>query len=326
MTLTRFGLQLPSFAFDSVADSDLFDTICAIATTAERSGFDSLWVMDHFHQIPTIGPAEEPMLEAYTLLAGLAARTRTARLGTLVTGVTYRNPALLAKTVTTLDVVSSGRAILGIGAAWFESEHLAYGYRFPPVGERMDRLEDAVRICRAMFTDHSGSRGTTFTGSRHHTASALNLPLPVTAGGPPILVGGGGERRTLKITARYADACNIFGDPPAIAQKLSVLHAHCDRAGRDPSEISNTRLGSLIIADTTSDAERIGAEMRAKRNMSMEKYRGYVVAGDRDSVLEQIAALFDAGLDGLIFNFADPTDLAGIAETGALLTDNFGSR
>ena len=223
-----------------------------------------------------------------------------------MTGVTYRNPALLAKSITTLDIVSGGRAVLGIGAAWFEAEHVAYGYEFPPVGERMHRLEDAVQICRAMF----GGGPATVSGKRHRIHEALNRPRPITPGGPPILVGGGGEQRTLAIAARYADACNIFGDPAGVRHKLDVLEAHCERADRDPAEISKTRLGALVMADTAADATRLGAEMRSRRNMSMDKYSGYAIEGDRDGVCEQVAALFDAGLDGLIFNMHDSTDSA----------------
>lgn len=320
--LTRFGFNIPSFTYPGIDDADLFNAVCAAATTATNSGFDSLWVMDHFHQIPPMGSDHEPMLEPYTLLAALAPWTRTARLGALVTGVTYRNPALLAKTVTTLDIVSGGRAVLGIGAAWFEAEHIAYGYEFPPVGERMDRLEDAVRICRAMFDGGPAN----LSGARHRVAGAMNRPRPLTSGGPPILVGGGGERRTLAIAARHADACNIFGDPAGVRHKLDVLEAHCEKAGRDPAEISKTRLGALVMADTADDAARLGAELRETRNMSMEKYRGYVIEGDRDGVCEQVAALFDAGLDGLIFNMHDTTDLGAIAEAGTVLRDNFGDR
>ena len=318
--LTRFGFNIPSFTYPGVDDSDMFSAVCAAAVTAENSGFDSLWVMDHFHQIPPMGADHEPMLEPYTLLAGLAPWTRTARLGALVTGVTYRNPALLAKTVTTLDIVSGGRAVLGIGAAWFEAEHVAYGYEFLPVGERMDRLEDAVQICRAMFDGGPA----TMAGKHNRVNGALNRPRPVTPGGPPILVGGGGERRTLQIAARHADACNIFGDPATIRHKLDVLEAHCERAGRDPAEISKTRLGALVMADTAADAARLGEQMRARRNMSMDKYLGYAIEGDHDRVCEQVAALFDAGLDGLIFNMHDATDLAAIAEAGMVLSKNFG--
>src|SRR5919202_1565464 len=153
--LTRLGLQIPSFTYEGVDDGELFDCIAAVARTAEESGFDSVWVMDHLYQIPTVGPRTDPMLEAYTLLGAVAARTERAQLGTMVTGVTYRNPALLAKIVTTLDVVSSGRAILGIGAAWNEDEHKGYGFRFPRAKERLERLEEAPQICPAMFAEQS---------------------------------------------------------------------------------------------------------------------------------------------------------------------------
>ena len=152
MQVTRFGLQIPSFTFPGVEDGELFEKVAQIAVTAEESGFDSLWVMDHFYQIHNVGPRTDPMFEAYTTLGAIAARTRRASLGTMVTGVTYRNPALLAKMITTLDVISAGRAILGIGAAWNDDEHAGYGFEFPPVAERMERLEEALQICRAMFT------------------------------------------------------------------------------------------------------------------------------------------------------------------------------
>src|SRR5580700_732400 len=160
--LTKFGLQIPSFNYgdhggDDAAGSGLFDQVASIATTAEAAGFDSLWVMDHLFQIPGIGKVDEPMFEAYTLLGGLAARTESARLGAMVTGVTYRNPALLAKEVTALDVLSEGRAVLGIGAAWFEAEHDGLGFTFPPLAQRFDRLEEALKICRAMFTEDAPS-------------------------------------------------------------------------------------------------------------------------------------------------------------------------
>lgn len=321
MSLTRFGFQLPSFTYAGVGDDELFDTICDAATTAEQNGFDSVWVMDHLHQIPAVGAVTEPMLEAYTLLAGIAARTETANLGALVTGVTYRNPAFLAKVVTTLDIISRGRAMLGIGAAWFEEEHDAYGFEFPAVRDRMNRLEDAVQICRAMFQQDEA----TFAGHHHDVVGALNRPRPVRAGGPPILIGGGGEQRTLKLVAQHGDACNIFGDPDGVRHKLSVLNEHCERIGRDPDEITKTRLGAIVLADTVEQAAEIGASLRAARNMNMDKYNSYAVEGDRDRVLEQVQALFDAGLDGLIFNVHDPTNLEGIAEAGALLQDNFGA-
>jgi F420-dependent oxidoreductase-like protein len=314
MAVTRFGLQIPNFTYPGVSDSELFNRVAAIAGAAEQSGFDSLWVMDHFYQIGMVGPRTDPMLEAYTLLGGLAARTETISLGTMVTGVTYRNPALLAKQVTTLDVVSAGRAILGIGAAWNEDEHAGYGFGFPGVKERLDRLEEALQICRAMFSEPAPS----FQGRYYRIEEALNVPRPLR-GGIPILVGGGGERRLLALVARYADACNLFGDVETIRHKLEVLDRHCEAIGRDPATITKTRLGGLVIAETAAEAERRGRAMASARGMDEERYRGYVVAGDPDAVLEQVSAYLEAGLDGMIFNMHDAQELEPVALAGATL-------
>ena len=183
------GLQLPNFNFPGVAPEDLLDSLTGIATTAESAGFNSLWVMDHLNQIPSVGPPENWMLEGNSALAALAARTSTLNLGLMVGGVTYRNPALMAKITTTIDVLSGGRAILGIGAAWFEDEHRAFGYDFPPLRERFERLEDALRIARAMFTEHQP----TVIGTHHRVEKILNRPRPIR-GDIPIMVGGSGER------------------------------------------------------------------------------------------------------------------------------------
>lgn len=320
MGVTRFGLQIPSFTYPGVADRDLFGRVAEIAVTAEESGFDSLWVMDHFYQIASVGPRTDPMLEAYTLLGGIASRTRTASVGAMVTGVTYRNPALLAKEVTTLDIVSGGRAILGIGAAWNTDEHSGYGFGFPPAGERISRLEEALRICRAMFTEEAPS----FTGRYYSLSEALNHPRPLRSTGIPILVGGGGERRTLALVAKYADACNLFGDMATIRHKLDILARHCEAAGRDPAEITRTRLGGLVIGETSSEAERKGRQMAEARGLDAEQYRGYVVAGDPDAVCEQVAAYLDAGLDGMIFNMHDAQDLEPVRLAGHTLTKAFG--
>ena len=321
MTVTRFGLQIPNFTFDGVAPQNLFDRIAAIAVTAEESGFDSLWVMDHFYQITNVGPRTDPMLEAYTLLGAIGGRTTRASVGTMVTGVTYRNPAMLAKMVTTLDVITSGRAILGIGAAWNQDEHDGFGFEFPSVRERLERLEDALQICRAMFQESNPS----FHGRHYEIREALNEPRPLRPGGIPILVGGGGERTTLRLVAAYADACNIFGDPTVIRHKLDVLNRHCEAVGRDPSTITKTRLGALAIAETSADAERKGRELAAARGMDPARYREYVIAGNPDSVCEQVAAYFDAGLDGLVFNMHDVQDLATVHLAGATLSGAFGT-
>src|SRR5438270_5627169 len=241
--MTTYGLQLPKFTFP-VPDDQLFEHVAAMATAADGAGFSSLWVMDHFYQLPGLGGADDKMLEGYTLLGPLAARTQRVTLGTLVTGVTYRNPALLAKEVTTLDIVSSGRAVLGIGAAWYDVEHEGLGVDFPPVPERMDRLEEAVQICRLLFTEDRPS----FDGRYYRIKEARNLPRPVQPGGPKIMIGGSGPKRTLRAVARYADISNVFGGPDTLRKNVEILHAHCADVGRDHSEIKGTRPGLLVLA------------------------------------------------------------------------------
>src|SRR5215207_429185 len=184
--MTKFGLQLPNFTFSGVPDNEMFEHVAELAVAGEESGFDSVWVMDHFWQLPPLGGPSQPMLEGYTLLGGLAARTERVQLGTLVTGVTYRNPALLAKMVTTLDVISHGRAILGIGAAWYEPEHDGFGFPFPSDRERLHMLEEAVQICRALLRDERP----TFEGRFYSTVDARNVPKPLQTSGPPIMIGG----------------------------------------------------------------------------------------------------------------------------------------
>src|SRR5215831_18845583 len=313
--MTTFGFQIPGFRHAGAADAEMFDRTLDHALAAEASGFESVWVMDHFWQLPALGGPDEPILEAYTLLGGLAARTERVQLGTLVTGVTYRNPALLAKIVTTLDVISKGRAILGIGAAWFEEEHDGYGFEFPRAGERLDRLEEAVQICRALFRDERP----TWTGRYYSIADARNVPRPVRAGGPPIMIGGSGERRTLRLVAQYADLCNVSGGPATIAHKLDVLRGHCKDVGRDPAEITTTRLGTLVLTSSPEETERTAGFLRG---MSGDAFGEQFTVGEADEVVEQVGALVDAGLDGLIFNMplSDPDT---ITRAGDLLTGNF---
>ncbi len=306
--MTTFGLQLPNFGFGA-PDDQLFDQVVARATAAESSGFRSLWVMDHFYQLPALGGADQPMLEAYTLLGALATQTHTATLGTMVTGVTYRNPALLAKIVTTLDVISRGRAVLGLGAAWHDLEHTGYGFDFPPVAERMDRLEEALQICRAMFErDH-----VSFEGAHYRTDDARNLPRPVQAGGPEILVGGGGERRTLRLVAQYADACNLHGDPDGIRHKLEVLHRHCADVGRDPAEIRVTRLATLVI---TSSAQQTGELQNFLARAAGPDALTTSNLGQPGEVVEQLHELAEAGVQEFIFNMplADPAAIEAAGE------------
>ena len=311
--MVHLGLQLPSFTFPDIPDDRLFERIAEIARAAEDAGFDSFWVMDHYHQIANVGPVTDPMLEAYTVLSAIAARTSRIQLGAMVTGVTYRNPAFLAKVVTTLDIVSSGRAILGIGAAWNDEESLAYGYPWPSPTERFERLEDALRICRSMFTQQES----TVHGTIHHVEGAINVPQPVRPGGPPILVGGGGERKTLRLTARYADMWNGFGDIPMIRHKLDVLSEHCATEGRDRSEIVATRLGTLIVADTHEEADRRRRDWQAARGVPDEGLAMRLTWGDRAEVAAHASAFLDVGLQGLLFNMpagSSPDDVARAGE------------
>jgi F420-dependent oxidoreductase-like protein len=317
------GFQIPNFTFPGVTNDKLFDHVVMLASTAEKAGFDSVHVMDHFYQLPGSGPRTDPMLESYTVLAGIAARTTKIRVGALVTGVTYRNPAHLAKIVTTLDVVSSGRAILGIGAAWNEDEHRGYGYDFPPVGERISRLEEAVQICRAMFREEAP----TFEGRYYRIQGALNFPRPIQPNGPPIMIGGGGEQRTLKLAAQYADMCNIFGDAATVRHKIDVLEQHCQSVGRDPATIIKTRLGSLLIRKTDAEAERAFQQLLSRPGVNEQVVRAMFMIGGPDRVAEQAQQLLDAGLDGLIFNMPHMEDpeaiqlagqtLAGLRQTAA---------
>jgi F420-dependent oxidoreductase-like protein len=316
----RLGLQIPSFNFPGVSAERLFDRLTDIADSAERSGFDSLFVMDHLHQILGIGPQTNWMLEGNTILAALAARTERLQLGLLVGGVTYRNPALHAKITTTLDVISGGRAIHSIGAAWFEDEHRAYGFDFPPLKERFERLEEHLQIARAMFTQESPS----FVGSHYRVENVLNNPRPVR-GDIPILVGGSGERKTLRLVAQYADGSNIFGDPEQVRHLLGVLEEHCETVGRDPAEITKTRLGTLAIARTHEEAERRLAEWPDRANLPEERRRAVLNVGDPDEIGEQAQALLDAGLDGLIFHLPNPWDLETVALAGETLSAAVGA-
>jgi F420-dependent oxidoreductase-like protein len=231
--------------------------ITRAAQVADQAGVVSLSFMDHYFQMDRMFPAEEPMLEGYTSLGFVAGQTRAIRLGLLVTGVTYRHPGLLAKIVTTLDVLSGGRAELGIGAAWYEREHRGLGVDFPPLAERFERLEETLQICRQMWSDDNGP----YQGRHYHLEETLCSPQPISRPHPPIVIGGGGERKTLRLVAQYADACNLFASTPeAIADKLDVLRRHCDEVGRDPDEIRKTILYTgpeLAVGDTAAFLERM---------------------------------------------------------------------
>jgi F420-dependent oxidoreductase-like protein len=264
-------VHVPRFTWPGGA-SAIGTTLTSLAQSAETIGVRTLSVMDHWFQMDRLWPADEPMLEGYTTLGFVAAKTERLRLRLLVTGVTYRPPGLLAKTVTTLDVLSGGRAELGIGAAWYEREHLGLGVPFPPLAERFERLEEALRICLQMWSDDDGP----FEGTHYQLAETLCSPTPVSSPRPRILIGGGGERKTLRLVAGYADACNLLGDPSLVAHKLDVLRRHCADVGRDFAEIEVT--GFL---ETPDDA-------------------------DADTVLREAEALSEVGVQTLVIRSTGP--------------------
>ena len=287
-----FGFHLPTFTYPETPPEKLFDRVVEQAQAAEAAGFRLVTVMDHLYQIGGVGAIDEPMLEGWSTLAALARETSRVQLGTLVTGVTYRNPALLAKSATTLDTISGGRALLGLGAAWNDVEHAGYGYDFPPIRERMDRLEEALTIIRAMFTEERPS----FHGTYYRIEEALNVPRPIQAGGPPILVGGGGEQRTLKIAARFADQTHWFPLGLEVLQrKTEILAGHCEAIGRDPATIERTMAAPVLVAATEAQATALLEHVPPER-------RPHVRAGTPEQAADGLQPYLDAGFTGFTFN------------------------
>lgn len=279
----KVGLQIRSFTWPDGPDA-ITPTLARVVRQADDIGFDSIWVMDHFFQIRGVGKPEEPMLEGWTTLGFMAAHSARARLGLMVGGVHYRDPALWIKAATTLDVLSGGRAWLGIGAAWNEDESRSLGFRFPPLGERFEQLEDTLRMAHGMW---SGERGTeaALDGHHLHATRLLNSPQSISRPRVPIMVGGGGEKKTLRLVAEYADACNVFGSPEAIARKYAILAEHCATVGRDPDEIERSTLQTV---DISGDGRR-GTETAAQ-------------------VVDRFGELSDAGAQHVIFSTADVSD------------------
>jgi F420-dependent oxidoreductase-like protein len=302
-----FGYHMPSFSFPGVPPERLFDRLAENVAAAETAGFDLVTVMDHFYQIGAVGPEELPMMEAYTTLGALAARTHRVLLGTMVTGVTYRNPAFLAKAVTTLDVISNGRAVLGLGAAWNESEHVGYGYEFPPVG-RLDRLDETLTICRRMFTEERPS----YSGRFYRIERALNSPRPIRPGGPKIIVGGGGEKRTLLIAARHADITNWFGTLDELKHKTEVLERHCEAVGRDPSTVLRTVFSPVVLAENERDGQRILDQLTPER-------RAQVRPVTPEEAAEALQPYLDAGFGGFIFRNVAMLTPESVALAGRLI-------
>jgi F420-dependent oxidoreductase-like protein len=322
--MIKVGLQIPNFTYPDTAPGELFEKVAAVAVAGEEAGADTVMVMDHFYQLPMLGPPDHEMFEAYTLLGAIAARTEKVNLGTLVTGVTYRNPAILAKIVTTLDVISKGRAFLGIGAAWFEDEHNALGVRFPPVKERFERLEEALQICRAMF---KGERPT-FEGTHYTTKDLINSPATIR-GDVPIMVGGSGEKKTLRMMAQYAEMANFTVGIDELPRKLEVLAGHCADQGRDIATINKTALSILLVAESMEAAEKLRNEFLLARGLDWNTIddatkamlSARIIIGDADAVGEQVQQLLALGLDGVTCNLpANGWDLDAVALTGEVLT------
>ncbi|MFD7027464.1 TIGR03560 family F420-dependent LLM class oxidoreductase [Streptomyces sp. NPDC059917] len=317
--VTRLGLQFAGYSFPGVPDAGIFTRVAEVAVAAENSGFDSLWTMDHLQQIDAVGDREEPILEAYTTLAALAAVTRSAKLGVLVTACGFRNPALLAKMVTSIDVISGGRAILGIGGGWHEEEYHAYGMPFPSTRDRMQQLAEAVQICRAMFTECAPE----FAGRHHRIAQPLNSPSPISRSGPPILIGGGGERVLIPTVAKFGDACNFFGAPATVRHKIEVLTRACESVGRDPDEITKTWLGHVLISDNEQELQIAVDRLARLYHLSPRATRGFALCGTEADVLEQLANYRSVGVDGVIVTVLDSGDVDYVRRVGETLRKGF---
>lgn len=299
----KFGLQHPVFSFDyrNRDTSQIVDSLKNLVTRAENGGFDSFWVMDHFHQIPFVGKPEEPMLESWTTISVLAGITTKIKLGTLMTGIIYRHPSILAKIGATLDVLSKGRLFMGIGAAWNEEESSAYGIPFPSAKERFLRLEEAIQIIRKMWTEEPSA---SFNGQYYQIKNAFCNPKPIQKPSPPIMVGGSGERQTLRIVAKYADACNLFGSAETVKRKLSILKEHCRNVGRDYDSILKTKLGVVVIDDDKEMARK--RLLRISKGIPEEQINEFAIYGTPEDVLRQKESLEDAGIQYLIVDL-DPS-------------------
>jgi F420-dependent oxidoreductase-like protein len=278
----KLGLQIPNLSWPD-GPAGLGRDLAAVARTADRAGFEYIALMDHFFQIQTVGPPEAEMLDAYTTLGFLAAHTERATLLTLITGVHHRPPGLLAKIVTTLDVLSGGRAMLGIGAGWNEEESRGLGFPFPPVAERFEILEETLRYVLQMWSEDDGP----FSGRHIQAGRLLNSPQPLTRPHPPIMIGGGGEKKTLRLVAKYAQACNLFNTPD-LERKLEILRGHCEREGRNYDEITKTVYQLMDIGDNGEKTDALIEELRRLRGLGFDMAIGAVPQLPRLDVLERI--------------------------------------
>jgi F420-dependent oxidoreductase-like protein len=297
----RFGLQLKTF--DPGEHGNHWDSTLAVARACEEAGLDSVWFADHFMFVREEEPdAETPVMECFTVLAALAAATSRVRLGALVAGVPYRNPALLAKMHATLDVISHGRAIIGLGAGWHKLEFDAYGWPFGTVGERMEKLEDAVQIIKKMMTERPAS----YAGKHYSIHEALNDPMPVQRPHPPIMIGGGGEKQTLRLVARYGDFCNVFGDLETVAHKFEVLRRHCEDVGRPYEEITRSHHLSILLA--RDDAEL--ARKRERFARDLPNFHGLI--GTPDTIIAALREYAAIGSQYVTFSMPDAGDLDSV--------------
>jgi F420-dependent oxidoreductase-like protein len=301
----KFGIQHPNFTYDGQG-TQLTDSLRSQVLKAEETGYDSFWVMDHFHQISMVGKPEEPMLEGWVTISVLAGMTSKIKLGTLVTGNVYRYPSVLAKMGATLDVLSKGRLFLGIGAAWNEEEAEAYGIPFPPTRERMARLDEALQIIRAMWTEDRAN----FDGKYYKLKGAMCNPKPIQKPAPKILIGGTGEKFLLKIVAKYGDACNFFGSAETVRKKLAILREHCKSVGRDYDSILKTKLTQLIISEDEKAVNQIVG--RISQRISNERLKEAVMYGTPDQLQNQIEELREAGIQYLIMSFMPGTEMKSI--------------
>jgi len=287
----KLGLQIPNFSYGTGV-AEMFPTVIAQAQEAEAAGFDAVFVMDHFYQLPMLGSPDQPMLEAYTALGGLATATERVQLGTMVTGNTYRNPTLLAKAITTLDVVSQGRAMLGIGTGWFELEHDQLGFDFGTFTDRFNKLDEALQIILPMI---KGERPT-FSGKYYRTQEAMANPR--FRDHIPLLIGGSGEKKTIPLAARHFDHLNVIAGFNELSAKMKVVRERCEEIGRDPATLETSMLVTAMVDENVTE-EFIPEEMKQR-----------MVAGSADRIAEQIKTkVFDAGIDGVIMNL--PTSIQG---------------
>ncbi len=310
--MSRLSYQIPNFTYPGAMPDQIVPTVIAQAKAAESAGFDRVCVMDHFYQLPMLGAPDEPMLECYALLAAIAQHTSTVRLSALVTGNTYRNPPLLAKQITALDHVSGGRATLGIGAGWFELEHDSLGYEFGTFTDRFEQLEEALQIIVPMLRNETVS----LDGKHYRVIDVVNSPAPLSR--IPVMIGGGGEKKTLRMVAQYGDESNLGSCPvDEIPRKLDALQAHCERLGRDRSEILVTNMAACNIAPTMEEADadlRAMAAVKGWPDEVVEMAKSVLVHGDPDTVGERLAEHMATGIDGLTISLAANGHIPGRVE------------